>query len=138
MEIWASTGATDTELGFYIIDSTFENFLCGMRIDDTIISYRCLDSGLLGEFLMAPRCMGAYHIHQGFYSWYFRGHGLKYQNILLPTGLLWSVCDTSHNYNDMGAFNMNGLEDCCLLFWRRMGTVFHILCWPTGYFAKVR
>ena len=50
-------------------------------------------------------------MQRAFYSGYFRGHGLKYQHILLPNGLYGSVWGTSHTYNDVGVANLSGLED---------------------------
>ena len=57
------------------------------------------------------RRVGAYYIQRAFYSGYFRGHGLKYQHVLLPNGLFGSVWGTSQTYNDVGVANMSGLED---------------------------
>ena len=55
--------------------------------------------------------MSSYFIQRAFYSGYVRGHGLKYQHILLPNGLFSSVWGTPQSYNDMGIDNMGGLED---------------------------
>ena len=60
---------------------------------------------------MAPRSIGAYHIQRDFYSGCYRGHRLKYLNISLPNGLFGSVWGTSHNYKNVGVYNMRGLED---------------------------
>ena len=68
-------------------------------------------SGPDGDCTLAPRRVGAYYIHRAFYSGYFRGHGLKYQHVLLPNGLFGSVWGTSQTYNDVGVANMSGLED---------------------------
>ena len=76
---------------------------------------------------MAPCRMGAYHIMRTFYSRYFRGHGLKYLNILFPNGLYGSVGDTSHSYNDVGIFNMSGLQDLLFVVLEEYGNK-HLPC----------
>ena len=42
-------------------------------------------------------------------SGYLRGHGLKYQNVLFPNGMVAGVFGTSLSHNDVGVLNMSGL-----------------------------
>ena len=66
-------------------------------------------AGPFGNYESAPRRVGAHHIQKAFYSGYFKEHGVKYQNLLLPNGLYGSVWGASTSYNDMGILNMSGL-----------------------------
>ena len=111
LETWSNLGAIDEELGLYLVDIPFESFLCAMLVDDTNVNTTRPGSGPDGDYVLAPRRMGGYFIQRAFYSGYFRGHGLKYQHILLPNGLFGSVWGTSQSYNDVGIANMSGLED---------------------------
>ena len=111
LETWANLGAIDSELGLYLVDIPFESFLCAMLVDDTNVRTTRPGSGPDGNYALAPRRMGGYFIQRAFYSGYFRGHGLKYQHILLPNGLFGSVWGTSQTYNDVGLANMSGLEN---------------------------
>ena len=111
LETWANRGAIDDELGLYVVDIPFDSFYCGMLLDDTSISTSRPGAGPCGDYVMAPWRVGAYFMQRAFYSGYFRGHGLKYQHILLPNGLYGSVWGTSHTYNDVGVANLSGLED---------------------------
>ena len=85
--------------------------MCAMLLDDTTIQSSRPGSGPNGNYSMAPRRTGAHHIQRAFYSGYFRGHGLKYQTVLLPNGLYGSVWGASQQHNDTGVFNMSGLEE---------------------------
>ena len=89
----------------------YEHFMCAMLLDDTSIQSSRPGSGPNGNYSMAPRRTGAHHIQRAFYSGYFRGHGLKYQTVLLPNGLYGSVWGASQQHNDTGVFNMSGLEE---------------------------
>jgi hypothetical protein len=46
-----------------------------------------------------------------FVSGYFKGHGLKYQNILLPNGMVASVFGASASHNDVGVLNLSRLQE---------------------------
>ena len=111
LERWANVGLIDADLGLYLVDLPFESFLCGMLLDDTSIRTNRPGSDPFGDYEMAPRRQGAHFIQKAFYSGYFRGHGLKYQHILLPNGLYGSVWGASHSHNDVGIANLSGLED---------------------------
>ena len=111
LELWANVGAIDDELGLYLVDVPFDSFLCAMLVDDTSIRTARPGAGPHGDYVGAPRRLGAYFLQRAFYSGYFRGHGLKYQHVMLPNGLYGSVWGTSHTYNDVGVANMSGLED---------------------------
>ena len=111
LETWANVGNIDDEVGLYVVDIPFDSFLCGMLIDEMNVNTSRPGAGPDGDYSMAPRCVGSYYIQRAFYSGYFRGHGLKYQHILLPNGLFGSVWGTATNYNDTGVANMSGLED---------------------------
>ena len=110
LETWANRGAIDDDIGLFVVDIPFD-FFCGMLLDDTSISTSRPGAGPCGDYVLAPRRVGAYFMQRAFYSGYFRGHGLKYQHILLPNGLYGSVWGTSHTYNDVGVANLSGLED---------------------------
>ncbi len=43
------------------------------------------------------------------FSGYIKGHGLKYQNILFPNGMVAGVFGTSMSHNDVGVLNMSNL-----------------------------
>jgi hypothetical protein len=47
-----------------------------------------------------------------FYSGYLRGHGLKYQNVLFPNGVVAGVFGASLSHNDVVVLNMLGLMHC--------------------------
>lgn len=111
LETWANVGTIDEEVGLYLVDIPFEKFLYGMLVDDTNVNTTRPGAGPDGDYVMAPRRVGAHYIQRAFYSGYFRGYGLKYQHILLPNGLFGSVWGTATNYNDTGVANMSGLED---------------------------
>jgi hypothetical protein len=40
---------------------------------------------------------------------YLRGHGLKYQNLLIPNGMVAGLFGTSMSHNDIGVLNMSRL-----------------------------
>jgi hypothetical protein len=44
-----------------------------------------------------------------FYSGYLRGHGLKYQNVLFPNGMVAGVFGTLLSHSDVGVLNMSRL-----------------------------
>ena len=111
LETWANLGRIDDEVGLYLVDILFGPFLCGMLLDDTNINTSQPGAGPDGDYTTAPRCAGSYFIQRAFYSGHFRGHGLKYQHILLPNGLFSSVWGMATNYNNMGVANRSGLED---------------------------
>ena len=109
LETWANVGTIDDDLDFFLVNTPFDSFLCGMLVDNTNITTTRLGAGSNGDYVMAPRRVGLYFIQCAFYSRYFRGHGLKYQHILLKNGLFGSAWGMSQNYNDVGVANMSGL-----------------------------
>ena len=80
-------------------------------VDDTNISTTRPGAGPNRDYSKTPWRVGSYFIQRAFYSGYFGGHGLKYQNISLPNGLFGSCWGTATNYNDSGVANLSGLED---------------------------
>ena len=90
-------GQVDEEVGLYVVGIPFESFLCGMLVDDTNISTTRPGVGPNRHYSMAPRRVGSFYIQRAFYSGYFREHGLKYQNILLPNGLFDSCWGPATN-----------------------------------------
>ena len=109
IETWASTGEIDAQLGLQLIDIPFDQFYISFLIDDTNLKCCRPGSGPFGNYHSAPRRFGAHYIQRAFYSGYFKEHGIKYQNVLLPNGLYGSVWGASTSYNDMGILNMSGL-----------------------------
>jgi hypothetical protein len=45
------------------------------------------------------------------FSGYFKGHGLKYQNVLLPNGMVAGVFGASASHNDIGVLNLSRLQE---------------------------
>ena len=80
-------------------------------IDDTNHRTCRPGSGPNGEYDHADRKDNAHNIQAAFYSGYMKGHGLKYQTILLPNGMWGSVYGSSLRHNDKGVLNMSGLVD---------------------------
>ena len=109
MEIYASHGEVDNGIGLHLIDIPFDDFFISFLIDDTNLKCCRPGSGPFGSYESAPRRVGAHHLQKAFYSGYFREHGIKYQNLLLPNGLYGSVWGAASSYNDMGILNMSGL-----------------------------
>ena len=83
-------------------------------MDDTSIQTNRPGFGPQGDYASAPRRIGAYYIQKAFYSGYFRGHGLKYQHVMLPNGLYGSVWGSSISHNDVGIANLSGIEEYLL------------------------
>ena len=110
LEVWANDGDIDVEMSHTYIDIDLDDFMVAMILDDTSIRSCRPGSGPDGDYVGAPRRFGAHQYQKAFYSGYFKGHGLKYQHVLLPNGLYGSVWGASHSYNDIGIFNMSGLE----------------------------
>ena len=111
LETWANTGNIDSEHGLYMISIPFEEFYIGFLLDDTDVRSSRPGSGPNGNYVGALRRIGAQLFQRAFYSGYFRGHGLKFQNVLLPNVLYGSVWGASLSYNDTGILNMSGLVD---------------------------
>ncbi len=44
-------------------------------------------------------------------SGYLKGHGLKYQNVLFPNGMVAGVFGTSASHNDVGVLNLSRLQE---------------------------
>ena len=91
LEIWASHGEIDDDVGLHLVDIPLDNFFISFLLDDTNMKCCRPGSGPLGNYESAPRRVGAHHIQKAFYSGYFKEHGIKYQNILLPNGVYGSV-----------------------------------------------
>ena len=99
----------DVELGLHLIDIPLDEFFIAFLVDDTNLKCCRPGSGPYGNYKSAPRRFGSHYIQRAFYSGYFKEHGIKYQNVLLPNGLYGSVWGASLSYNDMGILNMSGL-----------------------------
>ena len=95
----------------HIINTPFETWRVFGIIDDTCIKTTRPGSGPIDDSEHAPRRVGAHEIQRAFYSGYMRAHGLKYQTLLLPNGMLGSVWGSAISHNDVGVMNMSGLED---------------------------
>ena len=54
------------------------------------------------------RCL---HIQKAFYSGYCKKHGIKFQVVVLPNGMIACVFGGSLCHNDIGMLNMSGLVD---------------------------
>ena len=80
-------------------------------MDDTSIRTTRPGSGPHGDYEMTPWRTGAYFIQRAFYSGDCRGHGLKYQHLLLSNRLFGSVLGASRIHNNMGIAYMSGLEN---------------------------
>jgi hypothetical protein len=50
-------------------------------------------------------------IQRAFYSRYYRHHGVKFQVVLFPNGMIGSVFRSSLRTNDRGILNLSGLND---------------------------
>ena len=111
IERWATTGEIDAGIGLHLVDIPFDEFFISFLVDDTNIKCCRPGSGPFGNYESAPRRVGAHLLQKSFYSGYFKEHGIKYQNLLLPNGLYGSVWGASTSYNDMGILNMSGLID---------------------------
>ena len=111
LEIWANHLEIDDDVGLHLVDIPLDNFFISFLLDDTNMKCCRPGSGPLGNYESAPRRVGAHHIQKAFYSGYFKEHGIKYQNILLPNGLYGSVWGAATCYNDMGILNMSGIID---------------------------
>jgi hypothetical protein len=46
-----------------------------------------------------------------FLSGYLKGHGLKYQNVLFPKGVIVGVFETSASHNSIGVLNLSHLQE---------------------------
>ena len=79
-------------------------------VPKTIIKTTCPGSGPVDNSEHAAQRAGAHDIQRAFYSGYMRAHGLKYQTLILPNGMLGSVWGSAISHNDIGVLNMSGLE----------------------------
>ncbi len=124
----------------YIIQCAIESWRVYGFLDDTAVRTCRPGSGPVGpgEGPGRPRRNNAYDIQRAFYrlvcvfftftvlfiylylivlcfflfvSGYFKGHGLKYQNILLPNGMAASVFGASASHNDVGVLNLSRLQE---------------------------
>ncbi len=78
--------------------------------DNLQISFR---DHFIGKIIVLGFYLLLFFIHNPlvpyFYSGYLRGHGLKYQNVLFPNGMVAGVFGTSLSHNDVGVLNMSRL-----------------------------
>ncbi len=49
-------------------------------------------------------------------SGYLKGHGLKFQNVLFPNGIVAGVFGAAGSHNDVGVLNMSHLTEYLVLF----------------------
>lgn len=77
----------------HIINTPFETWRVFGIIDNTCIKTSRPGDGPENDTEHAQLRVGAHELQRAFYSGYMRAHGLKYQTLLLPNGMLCSVWD---------------------------------------------
>jgi len=90
-------------------DLPFDLWMAYGSIDCTDWQTCRIGAGPVGPWEGASRRVDAYQLQRAFYSGYFRAHGLKYQTVLLPSGMWGSVWGASMAHNDNGILNQSGL-----------------------------
>ena len=87
----------------------FEEFLSFGFIDDTGVTTCRPGSGPESDEYGAPRKLRCLQIQQAFYSGYCKKHGIKFQVVVLPNGMIGCIFRGSLRHNDIGMLNKSGL-----------------------------
>ncbi len=81
------------------------------HINNSLILFR--DHYIGKQCVLFICCHFTFSIFQGFFiscfSGSIKGHGLKYQNILFPSGMAAGIFGTSMSHNDVGVLNTSNL-----------------------------
>jgi hypothetical protein len=95
----------------YIIDMNIDDFTTFAFIDATNVRSCRVGAGPMKDGHSSQRRNEANLIQQAFFSGYLRSHGLKFLTVSFPNGLFGSVFGCSMAQNDLGAFNMSGMDE---------------------------